>query len=255
MSLSRFRFLHRGMKTLPLWSPDAETIASYQNSDLILLNGATYAKWTERVALPASKLVDTSAAFHDSYIVIENATVHSHGPEGEHSHGETAFTTWLDPTLAVEQARAIRDAFVSLRPDSKSAFETAYEALASDLMALDGEIEAMVAKNSDVAILGSHPVYQYLARRYALNLRAVHFEPDAVPGEDGWHDLEHLLEDVSATWMIWENSPLSETSEKLRGLGLESIVFNPCGNRPEEGDYLSVMRANIEAFERIFASD
>ena len=26
------------------WSPDAETIASYQKADLILLNGASYAK-------------------------------------------------------------------------------------------------------------------------------------------------------------------------------------------------------------------
>ena len=40
------------------WSPDAETIARYQKADLILLNGATYAKWVERVSLPASKLVD-----------------------------------------------------------------------------------------------------------------------------------------------------------------------------------------------------
>ena len=34
----------------------------YQGADLILLNGATYAKWIDRVTLPASKLVDTSAA-------------------------------------------------------------------------------------------------------------------------------------------------------------------------------------------------
>ena len=29
------------------WSPDAETIAAYQKADLILLNGATYAKWVD----------------------------------------------------------------------------------------------------------------------------------------------------------------------------------------------------------------
>jgi len=33
---------------------------------------------------------------------------HTHGPEGEHAHENLASTTWLDPILAVEQARAIQ---------------------------------------------------------------------------------------------------------------------------------------------------
>ena len=45
-----------------------------------------------------------SAGFADRYIEGETYT-HSHGPGGDHEHGELAFTTWLDPTLAVEQAR------------------------------------------------------------------------------------------------------------------------------------------------------
>ncbi len=38
------------------WSPDPDTIAAYQGADLILLNGAGYAKWLERATLPSSKL-------------------------------------------------------------------------------------------------------------------------------------------------------------------------------------------------------
>ena len=76
------------------WNPDPDSVAAYQQADLILLNGASYAKWVAIVTLPTSKLVDTSKGFRDRYIIIEGAVVHSHGPEGEHSHGETAFTTW-----------------------------------------------------------------------------------------------------------------------------------------------------------------
>ena len=90
------------------WSPDAETIAAYQQADVILLNGAGYADWVTRAALPDSVLVDTSAAFADRLVPVEKAVTHSHGPEGEHVHGEVAFTTWLDPTLAIEQARGRR---------------------------------------------------------------------------------------------------------------------------------------------------
>ena len=83
------------------WSPDADTIAAYQAADLILLNGAGYAKWVDRATLPSSRLVDTGAAFADRLIEMESVTTHSHGPEGEHEHGGWAFTTWLDPMLAI----------------------------------------------------------------------------------------------------------------------------------------------------------
>ncbi len=94
------------------WSPGPETVTAYQTADLILLNGAGYASWTDRVSLPGSRLVATSASVADRYVVEEDAVTHSHGPAGEHAHGAIAFTTWLDPTIAVEQARAVRDARV-----------------------------------------------------------------------------------------------------------------------------------------------
>ncbi len=84
------------------WTPDADTVAVYQGADLILLNGGGYAGWVERASLPRAKLVDTSRAFQDRLVVLEKAPTHGHGPEGMHSHQETAFTTWLDPSLAIE---------------------------------------------------------------------------------------------------------------------------------------------------------
>ncbi len=101
------------------WSPDPSAVAEYQAADLILLNGADYAKWVPKVTLPPSKLVDTSVSFQDRIIYVEDAATHSHGPGGEHSHGESAFTTWLDLTLALEQAKAIRDAFAKARPEDE----------------------------------------------------------------------------------------------------------------------------------------
>ena len=236
------------------WNPGAEVLAHYQQADLILLNGAGYEKWTERVSLPTATVVDTSSGFDDRYITVEDAVVHSHGPEGEHSHGATAFTTWLDPTLAIEQARAIRDAFTRARPEGEPDFEAGFLALERDLVSLDERLARAVSGKTETALVASHPVYQYLARRYGLSLRAVHFEPGELPGPDGWHDLEHLLEEQEAKWMLWEGEPLSETAARLRELGIESVVFDPCGNRPTEGDYLTVMESNAAGLERIFAS-
>jgi len=236
------------------WSPDADAVAAYQAADLILLNGAGYAAWVDRVALPPSRLVDTSESFRDRYIVIEDAVTHSHGPEGDHSHGEVAFTTWLDPTLAIEHAAAIRGAFAAARPDHEAAFVKGFESLKADLHELDATLEQVTAGRSQMPLLGSHPVYQYLVRRYGLNLRSVHFEPDEDPGEENWQYLEKILTEHPARWMLWEAEPLRATADRLEGRGIKSVVYNPCGNVPEHSDFLTVMKSNLANLERTLAA-
>ena len=234
------------------WTPDAEAIAGYQSADMILLNGATYAKWLAVVSLPESRLVNTSAGFEDRYIYLESAITHSHGPGGDHSHEGTAFTTWLDPMLAIEQARAIRDAFTAQWPDHTQEFTAGFEALEMDLMDLDRQLAEVVAADPDKELLASHPVYQYLTRRYDLHLHAVQWEPDEPPSPAMWRDLQSVLRDQSAAWMLWEGEPLAETAAELRALNVEPIVFDQCGNAPESGGYLSVMRENVENLRRAY---
>ncbi len=223
-----------------------------QSADLILLNGASYESWLGNVSLPSSKLIDTSDSFRERLIVLEDAGTHSHGPEGEHEHSGTAFTTWLDLTLAVEQARAIQGAFAARWPEHEGQFETQFDRLAQELDALDGEIKEIVAGNPGLPVLFSHPVYQYFQARYGTNGRSVHWEPDQMPEEAMWQELADLTSDHPAKWMIWEGEPLPEISTRLKAAGIESVVFDPCGNTPQEGEFLSAMRRNVEALRTVF---
>jgi zinc transport system substrate-binding protein len=129
------------------WKPGPEQIAAYQAADLILLNGASYAKWVDRASLPASRTVDTSASFADRLIRSAGDVTHRHGEQGVHDHGDVAFPTWLDPLQAIAQAKAIADALVRLRPDMAEAFNERFESLEADLLALDAQL----------ASLGSNP--------------------------------------------------------------------------------------------------
>ncbi len=226
------------------WMPDAGTVGAYQRADLIVLNGANYTKWVDRVSLPQAKLVNTSLGFKDRYASKQGAVIHTHGPQGEHSHGAIAFTTWLDPKLAIEQARAIKQAFVRLRPDHQKAFQAGFDDLERDLLDLDTKIRDIVSNNPKQPLVASHPVYQYLVLRYGLNAKSVHWEPDEVPNNDMWKELTEILASHPAKWMIWEGPPLPGTVQKLERLGVKSTVFDPCGNVPKQGDYLSVMRQN-----------
>lgn len=234
------------------WDPDTAAIAVFEKADVILLNGAGYAKWVEHASLLPSKLVETSAAFSDQLIEIPRAIVHSHGPAGEHAHGGVASTTWLDFEMAALQARSVTEALARRVPDREEAFRRRFSLLEEELQALDGEFEAIFARHPGKPLIVSHPVYQYIARRYGLNIESLYWDPAQVPDERQWVELRLLLDDHPAEWMIWEREPGSGVVEKLESLGVRSVVFEPCGNKVGTGDFMRVMRRNVDNMSRVF---
>ena len=229
------------------WKPSAKEVALFQEADLVLLNGAGYAKWVPTASLSPSRLVDTAAGLEERFIALDGAVTHAHGPGGAHAHGDLAFTLWLDPVLAQHQAQAVYRALAA----RWEVGDEGIRQLAADLDELDAELEAAFAAVGDRPLLGSHPVYQYLARRYTLNLQSVHWEPDAEPDGAMWRELEDILEAHKADVMLWEDAPLPAVVQALEGRGIKSIVFNPCGNRPAQGDYLETMRENAAALRQL----
>jgi zinc transport system substrate-binding protein len=139
-------------------------------------------------------------------------------------------------------------------PERETDFQDRFEFLEDDLTALDGRLEEVTKIGPGRPLAASHPVYQYLARRFDLNLAYVHFEPDEFPDERSWQELEALLADHPAKWMLWEAEPLPETRARLGELGVASAVFAPCGSRPAAGDYLSVMETNLTNLKPVFAA-
>ena len=234
------------------WMPDAKAISDYQQADLILLNGANYAKWVNKVSLPRFRMVNTSAAFKDRYLEAAAILTHSHGAEGEHGHEALAFTTWIDLSFAAEQAKAIAKALSRKKPALKDTFQKNYQELERKLLKLDRDIKEIVSKNQSKPLVVSHPVYDYFARGYGLNIRSVHWEPDEIPTTAQMLELQNILKDHPAQWMIWEGEPVKEAVDRLKAISMQSVVFDPCGNAPDQGDFMSVMRQNIENLKTVF---
>jgi zinc transport system substrate-binding protein len=158
----------------------------------------------------------------------------------------------LDLSLAAKQAEAIFEALSRMRPQQEDLFRANYQSLEKDLLALDSRIKAIVPQNTTVPIIFSHPVYEYFEKAYGLNGRSVHWEPDQQPSPDQIAELKKLLENHPAQWMVWEGSPINFAVEILDAMGIKSVVFNPCGNAPSEGDFLSVMKDNVTNLELVF---
>lgn len=147
---------------------------------------------------------------------------------------------------------AARNALSRLMPEQSDILASNFKALERDLIDLDARLKATVARNPARPLIASHPVYQYLAWRYSLNLKSVMWEPNTVPPETEWQALAELRQGHPATWMLWESDPALEISQRLQLLGVQSTVFDPCGNEPVKGDFLSVMFNNLASMAHVF---
>ncbi len=240
------------------WTPDAETIGRYQSADLIVLNGAGFEKWVERATLPRARTVDTARSFEKEFMRYEQGVTHSHGPAGEHAHEGLDGHTWVDPLNAVLQARAIRDGLVERFPEHAEGFRERFSALERDLRELDAALRAV--SNGQTPILCSHPAYNYIARRYGWRIRNLDLDPETVPPAETLDGIRELLREFPARVILWESKPAAEVARSIEtALGLRNVVFSPCellaAERIASGeDYLSVMRANIDALRPVFGA-
>ena len=228
------------------WKPAPEVIGRYQKAGLILLNGAGYARWTRYATLPKSRTVVTARGCRDVFLESGNSVEHQHGPEGEHAHEGTAFTTWLDMRLARCQASRIRDALLDRAPADAGSINSRFAELERDLLALDTRLRKAAQAWNAQPVLASHPVYQYLADAYALRIESLHFEPGQQLGPEELEALDALLSEHPAKLMLWEGPPQPQTLEQLSRRGIAAVVFEPAAQPPEGGDFLAAMHANAE---------
>jgi zinc transport system substrate-binding protein len=228
------------------WIPSAEQIQLLQSADVVILNGAGAEPWLDLITIDQRRLLDTSVGFSDRLISLEGAVAHQHGPEGEHSHQGTAFTTWLDPIIAIAQAHVVTNELIEIAPTGEKHFRDNLATLQQELMELDSQLANAFARLDGKPVLFSHPVYQYLQRRYGINGESVHWEPHEEPTTSDWIALQRILITHPATIMIWEDAPMSSTAERLSNASVVIVPFRTAANRPEEGDYFGVMRDNVE---------
>ncbi|MEH6583520.1 MAG: metal ABC transporter substrate-binding protein [Halioglobus sp.] len=232
------------------WEPSVEQVVAVQQATLILLNGAGYASWIEKVSLPQEKLINTAAGFGEELLPLESVVTHTHGLAGEHAHAGYAFTTWLDLEQARAQATAVLEALIHLSPERRAELGENYNALAAEFQQLDQRWQLVGASLAKDGVVFSHPVYQYWQRRYQVSGPSVHWEPDLDPGDREWRDLDILLAENPIRWMIWEAEPMPGVRAALAKRGVESLVLPTVSNRHAGCDMMAVLLDATSLIER-----
>jgi zinc transport system substrate-binding protein len=131
-------------------------------------------------------------------------------------------------------------------PEGAEKINENFEKLKLDMNALHNGMKNAAAGLEGQLLVASHPVYQYLEKAYGLKIESVHFEPDEMPSDQQWHDLEHLFHQQKNKIMLWEDAPNDEIQAELDKRGIQAVVFNPCGNRPSQSDFLTTMQDNLK---------
>jgi zinc transport system substrate-binding protein len=147
---------------------------------------------------------------------------------------------WLDPARFAIVAEAIGEALG--RPGEAAE-------LAAELRALDGEFRRGLRSCERDAIVTAHAAFGYLTERYGLEQVAVTGiapESEATPGELA--DTIARVRETRATTVFFETLVSPRLAETVaREVGAETAVLDPLESAPEEGDYFSAMRANLDA--------
>lgn len=224
------------------WQPPAETIAALAQADLIVMNGAGFEAWTATASLPSQRLIDSARQVD---LIELPATTHSHGGEGEHSHAGTDPHSWSDPLTFLGQAKVVHAALLAAAPQHTADFDAAYGALQTTLTGLHETMGEALAPAAGVPIAANHPAYNYVARRYGLDVTSFDFDPAAVPDEAALGAFAEWARRAGPAPILWWEAPPAAAVVAAFPEATQHLVIDPLEQPAPTGyDYIAQSQAN-----------
>lgn len=211
------------------WRPQREELRALTDADLLLLNGAGLEEWAARANLPRGRVVDTAAGFVERHLEIPGAVVHSHGTGEVHTHAGTDPHTWLDPELAILQARAVRDGLARVLPaDAAAELDARLAELVAELRENAALLDALPPLRDGEVVAVTHPTWAYVAARKDWPIVELEVDPTRPPTAPELDVMRARLAGRHAVVILWEAAPADAVVERLRAaFDAPSVVWPP----------------------------
>ena len=170
----------------------------------------------------------------------------AHGAAGEDPH------VWLDPALISAALPALAAELGSIDPESAAGYERRAAAYATQLEALDRELEALVAEvpREDRKLIASHDLLGYFAERYDFEVTGAVFgiAPEAEASSSSIAGLIETVErsGVPAVFAQEGDDPevLEQIAEEAEVEVVDDLLLETLG--PGAGSYIEMMRISTE---------
>ncbi|HEU5038472.1 MAG TPA: metal ABC transporter substrate-binding protein [Nocardioides sp.] len=158
---------------------------------------------------------------------------------------------WQDPLLLAKVGDAVADRLADVDPAHAADYAANAADLRADLERLDEEYAAGLTGCERDTVVVSHDAFGYL-ERYGLHMEAVlGLAPDSEPTPADLGRLQDLVRSEGITTVFSESLVSPAVADALaRDTGVRSEVLDPVEGLSDETagqDYLSLMRANLEA--------
>ncbi len=162
---------------------------------------------------------------------------------------------WQDPTLLAEVAHAFANTMAGADPAHAAYYRAQGRRLVRDLHALDRDYATGLASCRIRTIVVSHDAFEYLARRYHLDVVPIAgLEPDAEPSLSRLHDLASVVKERGVTTIFFETLASPDLARSLASdTGLQTAVLDPIeglSSADPHATYLSLMRQNLAAITK-----
>ena len=229
---------------------NARTIAQ---ADVLVKNGLGLEDFLEKLvdATGNSRLQEIDAS--QNIQPIEEEDEHHHGHDHDHDHEEGNPHVWLDPVLAQQQVKNIRDGLIKADSNNATTYKTNADIYLQKLQQLDQEFQTRLAPFKGCKFIVFHDAYPYLAKRYNLQQTAVVELPqDNITPRDIQRVI-NTTKKYQVKGLIAETGFNDSRMEKIaKDIGLPIKKLDPMNSGSLDPEYyFKVMRGNLKTLEEV----
>ena len=229
-------------------------VQALAQSDVVVKNGLGIEEFLDNTIASAQnsklKIVDASQGIQ---AIDQSQVVHA-GKEPGHNPAAANPHVWLDPVLAAQQVRNIRDGLIAADPENKAKYEANAAKYLQQLADLNTEFQQGLGRFRDRKFVTFHDAFPYLAKRYQLQQVAVVEIPE---DQLSPADVKETIDTVKQFQTKALFSEPGVDNKLLEGLSKDlNLTLRPL-NSLEAGQtdpqhYFTAMRSNLQTLEAAF---
>ena len=251
------------------YDPTPADIVTIARADLFIYTGDGMELWAAKLLRSpdvARAIESGSLAVLDLSRYVEPICIHAHEEHEEHDehghdHGDADPHIWTSLSAADAMCVAIADALSAADPDGAAHYTARLAAYREKLSALRADFDALPTAR-DTCYFGGSFAFAYLFDELGLHHRSVfegcasHAEPTAADIAAIVDEMRHSYGDAAARYVLYDTPTEEKTARTIAGLtGAAPLRLHAIHNISKAefdagGDYLSLMRQNLETLRK-----
>ena len=211
------------------WEPSAQDMVRLTEAAAFIYHGAGMEHFT-----------DSLRASLDGELIFIEASAHV---EPSLTHADPHL--WLNPLYAIRIKETIKDALIEIYPDSADIFESNFQAVSQQLLALDEAFKEAAADFIRRDIVVSHAAFGHLSHTYGLNqvpIEGGHSHTDPSPSHMA--EIITFVNENGVTTIFYDKDP-SLAEAVARETNTRTVMLDTFEGI-NDNDYFTVMRRNLE---------